>query len=1341
MNYSLMNRLNIADCEYYLGLDIGTSSLGWAVTDPKYNILECRGKAMWGVHLFEEGKTAAERRMHRCARRRLERRKQRVALLRELFDEEVCKIDPSFFQRLDESGLRVEDKTIKQSNSLFNDKNFTDKEFHSKFPTIYHLRKFLMETDEKPDLRLIYLALHHIIKYRGHFLFSSISSDGIPEFEEIVDLLIQDVMKYDMDLNVADYEKLKEVFTDRDIRVTDRKRLVKETLGCSTKPESKLGELLSGAKVKPSDIFEDDSIESDGISFSDNSVEDKMAELEDSLDEDQWNTLRIAKQVYDWSVLSSLLKGHPSLSYAKIASYDQHRSDLALLKKAVRKFAGSMYKDIFKSSNIVGNYCSYSGKCGKGKPEKSCTQEDFCKFCLSILSKTEAKNDPEFNDMMMRLTDGTFMPKQNSKTNSVFPYTIHKDEIIRILENASRFYPFLKTMGEDGLTIADKIVMIQGFRVPYYVGPLNTSAPMGSVNRSWAVRKSNTPIRPWNFDDVVDREASAEAFMENLTSMCTYMIGEKVLPKNSVVYSYFSLYNELNNIRVNGDRIPVDIKKRMVSDLFEDPGRKGRVTKNTVSKYLTSIGMLDSREDAEITGMDSDIKTSLRSLTRIRDIIGKKADDRDVCEDIIRIVTVFEDVQDIRRKLKKDLSDRLTDEEIGRLAKLGFEGWGRLSKKFLIGIHEFCSELGRDACILDIMENTQYNLMEVLSKYGFDKQIETINLERTVDADVTYESVDRWYVSPAVKRGIWRTVCVAKDVMKFIGHPPKKVFVETTRQNVDPSKKKRTESRKNALIQLYKACREDSQWLMDLESRSDADLKSRNMYLYYTQLGRCMYCGRRIDIEELGNTDSVDRDHIYPQSLIKDDSIHNNLVLACKKCNSEKSNRYPISPDVQVNMKPIWDTLRDKKYITSEKYSRLVRKDGFSQDELSKFISRQLVETSQSVKGAVEILGRLFGRDTEIVYVKAGLVSELRQNSGSDVMIKCRSVNDYHHAKDAYLNIVAGNVYDTKFTKDYRRFIDSGEQYNLSKMYENTVSRNGNIAWIPGENGSMKTVLKNMRRNNILFTKQPYIKKGAFFDDNLVRAKENAIERKRGMDTEKYGGYNKPAGACYSLVEYKDKKGAIRSLEVIPVYMLSAIDEPESLRNYHSETLGKDVEVIIPVIRLNTLFEWNGFRMHIGGRTGDSILFYNAINLLMDDEKLKYCKILFKFDTDRKDRMFRPPEYYGISREMNIELYDYLTLKACSKPYGQIMTAFYENLRSGRSEFEELDCLEQASLLNSMLLAFHCNSSNANLKAIKGSTVAGRIQVNKKLPNSMSAEVFIVNQSPSGLWENRVRIN
>lgn len=50
---------------YYLGIDAGSSSVGWAVTDTMYHVLKTKGKAMWGVRLFPDALTAAERRTHR----------------------------------------------------------------------------------------------------------------------------------------------------------------------------------------------------------------------------------------------------------------------------------------------------------------------------------------------------------------------------------------------------------------------------------------------------------------------------------------------------------------------------------------------------------------------------------------------------------------------------------------------------------------------------------------------------------------------------------------------------------------------------------------------------------------------------------------------------------------------------------------------------------------------------------------------------------------------------------------------------------------------------------------------------------------------------------------------------------------------------------------------------------------------------------------------------------------------------------------------------------------------------------------------------------------------------
>ena len=75
--------------EYFIGLDMGTSSVGWAVTDPEYNIIKKAGKALWGVRLFDEASTAKDRRLHRAARRRTQRRAHRIDLLQELFAPEI----------------------------------------------------------------------------------------------------------------------------------------------------------------------------------------------------------------------------------------------------------------------------------------------------------------------------------------------------------------------------------------------------------------------------------------------------------------------------------------------------------------------------------------------------------------------------------------------------------------------------------------------------------------------------------------------------------------------------------------------------------------------------------------------------------------------------------------------------------------------------------------------------------------------------------------------------------------------------------------------------------------------------------------------------------------------------------------------------------------------------------------------------------------------------------------------------------------------------------------------------------------------------------------------------
>ena len=164
--------------DYFVGLDIGTNSVGYAATDANYNLIKYQQHPVWGVHLFESAQLAQDRRAHRAARRRLDRRQQRIQLLRELFAVEIGAIDRDFFKRIDRSSLKK--KSYESPFAVFADSGYTDVNFYRQYPTIHHLISELMESDAKHDVRLVYLACAWLLAHRGHF-FSDVAKDKIDE--------------------------------------------------------------------------------------------------------------------------------------------------------------------------------------------------------------------------------------------------------------------------------------------------------------------------------------------------------------------------------------------------------------------------------------------------------------------------------------------------------------------------------------------------------------------------------------------------------------------------------------------------------------------------------------------------------------------------------------------------------------------------------------------------------------------------------------------------------------------------------------------------------------------------------------------------------------------------------------------------------------------------------------------------------------------------------------------------------------------------------------------------------------------------------------------------------
>ena len=380
--------------------------------------------------------------------------------------------------------------------------------------------------------------------------------------------------------------------------------------------------------------------------------------------------------------------------------------------------------------------------------------------------------------------------------------------------------------------------------------------------------------------------------------------------------------------------------------------------------------------------------------------------------------------------------------------------------------------------------------------------------------------------------------------------------------------------------------------------------------------------------------------------------------------------------------------------------------------------------------------------DAEIVYAKARAVSEFRHKFD---MIKVREVNDFHHAKDAYLNIVVGNTYYVKFTKDAAWFVrnNPGRTYNLKKMFENeTVKRGNETAWIPGDNGTICTVKKWMRKNNILFTRRAYEVKGGLFDQNILKKGKGQIPIKGGADErlqsiEKYGAYNKASGAYFMLVESDGKKGERkRTIEFVPVYLAKSLEESVELRRrYCEEKLGLvNPDVRLSKIKINTLFDVDGFKMHLSGRSSNGLLFKGANQLVVPYKMEKIIKVISKYCFDYKENKEAVlSEKNRPTEEMFEELFDILVSKLEYAVYEKRLSAQVPKLKNGKIIFVELSAEEKCIVLMEILHLFQCASQSANLKLINGPGHAGILIMGFDI--SGLSNVHIINQSITGFYE------
>ena len=600
----------------------------------------------------------------------------------------------------------------------------------------------------------------------------------------------------------GDINALADILKKR-IGVTAKYRQLTELLYDGRKPSKEADEefrfnrdailrLLAGGTVKAADLFHNEDYAECGT-FSLGADEEKMGEIMSAVGED-YELIRVMRGIYDWTLLNDILEGCQTVSEAKVKVYEQHKADLSLLKRIIRKYGTSAdYRKMFRA---VGekNYVAYTGHLPNSSSDKNkrCNAEDFSKFVKGMIADYDIQEEDAVavQDMKERLDLNAFLPKQKNTDNRVIPHQLYWHELNAILQKASGYLPFLNDSDEDGKSVSDKILSVFEFRIPYFVGPLNPHSPY-----AWIERKAGK-IYPWNFEEMVDQDASEQKFIEKLTNYCTYMPGEPVVPKDSLCYQRFMVLNEINNIRINGEKISVEMKQRLVRDLFM---QRKKVTRKQIEEYLISEGLLEKDNRSALTGIDISIKSSMSSYIAFRRLLDSKTLSEDDVEHIIERSAFAEEKNRLYGWLSKQYP-HLSPDDIRYICRIRINDFGNLSRRFLTGLEGSDKSTGEIYTILRAMWDTNHNLMELLSSdFTFKEEIEEIRDEYYAGNPRSLSALlDEMYLSNAVKRPVFRTLAIIKDIEKAFGRPAR-IFVEMTRGE-DPSRKgQRTKSRKDQM--------------------------------------------------------------------------------------------------------------------------------------------------------------------------------------------------------------------------------------------------------------------------------------------------------------------------------------------------------------------------------------------------------------------------------------------------------------------------------------------------------------------------------------------------------------
>lgn len=1309
--------------DYTLGLDIGTNSVGWAVYDNDSNDVPAfRGRSAFGTVTFDSAETAEATRLKRNARRGYRRRVRRIQLLQELFTPIINDIE--FFRITEQkhpwtSTNNFENRTLSE---VLLEVGYTKEEVNRRYPTIYHLRKDLLNSDKEFDLRLVYLTIHNLVKYRGHFLLKGVdwkerdvenSSESFKKLFKAMDIA-SDIEPTEHD-NI-DINKITSILGDSHKTRNDRNKNLKTEL---PKNQEGLGNLLLGMNIKLSTLFkkaqnvEELKASNLSINFSQDDEENEE-QVYNILTDEQAEVIDNARELYTDLLLQAIIGNHNNIAEAKVEEYEQFKKELKQLKDKVYQNYGlqaghalfkstkeslNNFKENPNSSNLK-KLC-YFDQLRLDRKSNSTTRKGF----VTALNKID--KNKIFEKESNLIEDNLFLKFLNTTDNAVIPNQNNVFEAVRILENQQKYHSSISD------ELIDKVKQLISFRIPYYIGPLIKDNNQSRF--AWMTRERDERVTPFNFDEIVDKSNSANDFIKRMIGKCTFILEEDVLSKHSLLYQKMNVINELANIRIiekgiEGNTNFITLEASELQQVIDQLFKKQKVIKEKRLKDFL-VKALGYDESIKIVGLSNkdEFNSTLSSYVDFSNIIGSENlnNRHKEVEYIIEWLTIFNEKEIIKKKIEDNFSHWLTHEQIEKITLLNYSGWGNISKRLL----ELTS--GGET-LLEVMETSPCNMMSAINNkgYNFKAQIEEINKEsiQTEGKErITYNDIKELKGSPALKKGIWVTIRVIEEIVKIFG-APKNIVLEFARGDETKRQTKAWEKQWEKTVKDNKLQKDkdfEAIYKEFEDYKDELNFKEEKIRLYLLQGGKCLYTKESIDLNALLNPGKENNlyevDHILPRSFVKDDSL-DNKALVLSKVNSRKSDTSTplqvISNNKKHEIKAYWKFLYENNQMSQVKYFRLLKEE-FTDTDKEKFTARQLVETRQILVHVKNLLEERFKDKVNIIPMSYQMTDEMRKAMN---LPKIRELNDYHHAVDALLVAMAYQFADD-MTKDgeknifhfdmrrekakqkwkrVRKLIEGDQYSNKSDKKELFIVREMKKREI----GNGKTLQEIIER--IIDGKEPIVtrvtgsKSSAFYDETVYSPKEIRGDKKDKIVVDEkfhFKGLKSHGAFVYKAKGFKksneNKKEwncGVDSIRVIDRYSVNVYDknqfEKYLLDNKRIDTktlVVEDINVAL-IIEENTKVIHNNEPYYI--ISGNELQNSKQLKLTLDEERELYLQLNSKEDYDvNKSSSI----YENLFKKIYVD-YNYLFGKAGEKSteekYNHFLQAFNESKKT-QKDFKE----------------------------------------------------------------------